>query len=147
MYPFCTNRIENVNHLFLVLLWILESMVAFHELVWNKDVRQNLLIKLFCSGVFLLKIGSNKELLQLSYVFIFIIIIVYSKAQFFYYVYHWLNGIRSSAIKSLDFYKHTHIYIFNLLLFTLIFTFQYEKIHKNMFITKKLRRLLSTKHL
>jgi hypothetical protein len=121
-------------------------MVAFHELVWNKDVRQNLLIKLFCSGVFLLKIGSNKELLQLSYVFIFIIIIVYSKAQFFYYVYHWLNGIRSSAIKSLDFYEHTHIYIFNLLLFTLIFTFQYEKIHK-MFITKKLRRLLSTKHL
>jgi hypothetical protein len=121
-------------------------MVAFHELVWNKDVRQNLLIKLFCSGVFLLKIGSNKELLQLSYVFIFIIIIVYSKAQFFYYVYHWLNGIRSSAIKSLDFYEHTHIYIFNLLLFTLIFTFQYEKIHK-FFITKKLRRFLSTKHL
>jgi ABC-type uncharacterized transport system permease subunit len=39
-------------------------MVAFHELVWNKDVRQNLLIKLFCSGVFLLKMGSNKELLQ-----------------------------------------------------------------------------------
>jgi ABC-type uncharacterized transport system permease subunit len=59
-------------------------MVAFHELVWNKDVRQNLLIKLFCSGVFLLKIGSNKELLQCCPMYLLLLLLLCTvKLSFF----------------------------------------------------------------